>query len=302
MVVQRPEPKRGSGNARSVTHPRTSPTPALASVLLFGLSLAVLACSDDGAGDGAGTVGDPSSGGADDVDPSMDDGGTPSTMTTPGDDDGVDDGGPTSSTGTGMDDDTTAGPSDTGTTGDVPEPPAGWTCDPSFYGDTRFCDCGCGVADVDCADAAAASCDDCSACSPFAKDCTAVVDGTDNAQCGTGTCGNGMVEGGEVCDGDGTLPARLTCEELGFTGGTVSCADGCANVDLTACTGGPKGWTCPPEYYGMGDGCDCGCGVVDPDCADMSAGSCEFCNVFGSCIAFDGDCTGIAEADNSTCG
>jgi hypothetical protein len=28
----------------------------------------------------------------------------------------------------------------------------------------------------------------------------------------------------------------------------------------------PLGWTCPANYYNATDGCDCGCGAVDPDC------------------------------------
>ncbi len=30
----------------------------------------------------------------------------------------------------------------------------------------------------------------------------------------------------------------------------------------------PLEWTCSPTLYGDGGGCDCGCGVVDPDCGD----------------------------------
>ena len=32
----------------------------------------------------------------------------------------------------------------------------------------------------------------------------------------------------------------------------------------------PDGWTCPPQYYGSGDGCDCKCGVWDPDCGTQN--------------------------------
>jgi hypothetical protein len=28
----------------------------------------------------------------------------------------------------------------------------------------------------------------------------------------------------------------------------------------------PENWNCPAEFYGTKDGCDCECGVVDPDC------------------------------------
>ena len=38
----------------------------------------------------------------------------------------------------------------------------------------------------------------------------------------------------------------------------------CNSVDV--CT--PEGWHCGPMYYnaGVSDGCDCDCGVPDPDC------------------------------------
>jgi hypothetical protein len=26
-------------------------------------------------------------------------------------------------------------------------------------------------------------------------------------------------------------------------------------------------WACNPDYYAAGDGCDCACGIPDPDCA-----------------------------------
>jgi hypothetical protein len=48
-------------------------------------------------------------------------------------------------------------------------------------------------------------------------------------------------------------------------------------------TGGPPGWTCGAEYYGTADGCDCGCGVIDPDCADGTVASCDYCVLAGSC-------------------
>jgi hypothetical protein len=48
-------------------------------------------------------------------------------------------------------------------------------------------------------------------------------------------------------------------------------------------TGGPPGWTCRAEYYGTADGCDCGCGVIDPDCADGTVASCDYCALSGSC-------------------
>ena len=59
---------------------------------------------------------------------------------------------------------------------------------------------------------------------------------------------------------------------------------------LNACLQGgtsnpPAGtWYCASSYYGTGDGCDCGCGAVDPDCESggcttggCSAADCDFC-------------------------
>ena len=47
----------------------------------------------------------------------------------------------------------------------------------------------------------------------------------------------------------------------------------------------PAGWLCPVGYFGSGDGCDCGCGVLDNDCngqgcAEASCNDdaqCDFC-------------------------
>ncbi len=93
-----------------------------------------------------------------------------------------------------------------------------------------------------------------------------------------------------------------SCTEAGN-----ECADGFDCVDLDGAgtfgclPGVPDGWTCDATYYGAGDGCDCGCGVVDPDCADMAVGSCDFCDDAGSCSA--DACPGDIDAnDNSTCG
>ena len=35
-------------------------------------------------------------------------------------------------------------------------------------------------------------------------------------------------------------------------------------------------WSCNINYYGTNDGCDCGCGVIDPDCSSNFAGACGF--------------------------
>ena len=49
----------------------------------------------------------------------------------------------------------------------------------------------------------------------------------------------------------------------------------------------PAGWTCPVEYYGTADGCDCGCGALDPDCNDDTVDSCQHCDGPGLVLLFE---------------
>ena len=63
-------------------------------------------------------------------------------------------------------------------------------------------------------------------------------------------------------------------------------ADTSANTstDASTSTSGDGTWQCDPAYFGSGDGCDCGCGALDPDCAGLgcaepgcSDSACSFC-------------------------
>ncbi|MBL4683050.1 MAG: hypothetical protein JKY37_00560 [Nannocystaceae bacterium] len=60
----------------------------------------------------------------------------------------------------------------------------------------------------------------------------------------------------------------------------------------------PDEWTCPEDFYSSNDGCDCGCGVVDPDCDNPTAAACDYCDANGACST---DCTDITAANNATC-
>jgi hypothetical protein len=62
----------------------------------------------------------------------------------------------------------------------------------------------------------------------------------------------------------------------------------------------PEEWTCDPGFFATLDGCDCGCGVFDPDCANPTADACQLCDQQGSCAEGIG-CTAIEDNDNSTC-
>ncbi|HEY3356974.1 MAG TPA: hypothetical protein VGQ83_27235, partial [Polyangia bacterium] len=111
-------------------------------------------------------------------------------------------------------------------------------------------------------------------------------------------CGDGVAAGDEVCDGADLRGED--CVSRGFPGGTLACGPACAAFDTSACTGAPAIWTCPAEYFGAGDGCDCGCGAVDPDCADATVASCQFCTAAGSCAT--GDCpANIDPSNNAAC-
>jgi hypothetical protein len=63
----------------------------------------------------------------------------------------------------------------------------------------------------------------------------------------------------------------------------------------------PTGWTCDPSWYAAGpnDGCDCGCGVRDPDCANGTVAACDFCH----CSGDTADCstTSVRSSNNAVC-
>ena len=61
------------------------------------------------------------------------------------------------------------------------------------------------------------------------------------------------------------------------------------------------GWTCDPSYYDDGFYCDCGCGVVDPDCADASIASCDFCDEGCDSVVCDDPSSIINPTNNAVC-
>ncbi|PKN44365.1 MAG: hypothetical protein CVU59_11810, partial [Deltaproteobacteria bacterium HGW-Deltaproteobacteria-17] len=48
------------------------------------------------------------------------------------------------------------------------------------------------------------------------------------------TCGDGQIEGAEVCDG--TALGTATCATQGFDGGELACATDCTAFDTTGCS------------------------------------------------------------------
>ena len=65
------------------------------------------------------------------------------------------------------------------------------------------------------------------------------------------TCGDGVVEGDEVCDGADL--AGATCESEGFAGGTLLCATECDRLDTTMCEADSGGGVVINEVTSAGD-------------------------------------------------
>jgi hypothetical protein len=98
-------------------------------------------------------------------------------------------------------------------------------------------------------------------------------------------CGDGIVAGDEVCDGDAP---GASCESLGFLGGTLNCSPACDAYDTTACVSA-SGDCCSANAT---PGCD------DPVCtADVCDASAECCSE-----AWDDACAQEAASSCLACG
>lgn len=64
----------------------------------------------------------------------------------------------------------------------------------------------------------------------------------------------------------------------------------------------PTVWTCDLRSFDADDGCQCGCGVVDPDCRDATLASCDECGAPGACPSDPSSCQGIDIEYNALCG
>ncbi len=88
--------------------------------------------------------------------------------------------------------------------------------------------------------------------------------------------------GCEAGDPDCDSPTQATCDvdacRPGFivdTTDTRYCIPGGDPVDGGAPGDVPAEWGCDDSWYGSGDGCDCGCGVVDADCSSANIDACS---------------------------
>lgn len=92
--------------------------------------------------------------------------------------------------------------------------------------------------------------------------------------------------------GDG-YPSERLCDTFGECGDGFCTGDEDYDSCEADCGAGPgvppPGWTCDPSYYFVGDDCDCGCGIRDPDCDDpeLRVYGCddgEVCSDDGACV------------------
>ncbi len=102
--------------------------------------------------------------------------------------------------------------------------------------------------------------------------CLADCSGVDTTACtyNNENCGNGAIDGTEVCDG--TALGTATCITEGFEGGTLACNAGCTAFVTTGCTGGSTG----PEVR------ECGAAVAP------TTGTCDFTAGTGDLVVLRG--------------
>jgi hypothetical protein len=187
--------------------------------------------------------------------------------------------------------------------------PAGWTCDPAGYGDKNACDCNdCGVADPDCAATPALPVNGCGpgqTCGADAKSCMGTVTGWTCAQAKYNENHNvPMASQTGTCDCNCGLPDPDCANATAVVNGCADPAAPKCNVNGFCL---PTAWKCDPSYYGdkgaPTGGCDCGCGVIDVDCADATKAKCDFCDDMGSCdtVACSDPMSKINATNNAVC-
>lgn len=192
--------------------------------------------------------------------------------------------------------------------------PTSWDCAERFFGDGEICHCGCGALDSDCGSNDIDECDRCNfegSCS--ARDCPGTIDPDDNAACEhptpppEWTCYAGDYADGRQCDcGCGAIDLDCLDESIDGCEDCYACDSAiCPNKvdpnDITSCIPPPAAWECPAYAYADGYQCECGCGILDPDCESLEASSCEFCPIAEGACGDDYYCADVLPDDNTRC-
>lgn len=190
--------------------------------------------------------------------------------------------------------------------------PNTWSCDRAFYRDGSQCHCGCGALDPDCASEALEACERCNfegSCS--ARACPGTIDPEDIAHCARPdppaewTCDSYLYADGFQCDcGCGALDLDCPTADIDrcdacYGCGSNLCPGRVDPSDIGQCVPPPDGWTCDALEYADGYTCNCGCGVLDPDCESASWSSCSFCSKDNGGCTYD--CSDLDPDDNSRC-
>ncbi|MGM0555748.1 MAG: lamin tail domain-containing protein [Myxococcota bacterium] len=99
-------------------------------------------------------------------------------------------------------------------------------------------------------------------------------------------CGDGVIEGDEICDGD-ALDGQ-TCSDEGFAGGDLACNDACDGYVTTACT------NCGNDTLDSGEACD---GTA------LDGETCDSQGFDGGTLTCADDCTfDTSQCTTDTCG
>eukprot|EP01129_Flabellula_baltica_P014044 TRINITY_DN6650_c0_g1_i1.p1 TRINITY_DN6650_c0_g1~~TRINITY_DN6650_c0_g1_i1.p1 ORF type:complete len:920 (+),score=147.08 TRINITY_DN6650_c0_g1_i1:2-2761(+) len=169
---------------------------------------------------------------------------------------------------------------------------SGWNCSVDAYMD-GVCDCNCGIPDPDCDNNPIGSVEACNGEDPTNCAMKCINGSCVTRDLANWTCDSCYYEMQDGCDCGCGLEDPDCSDSTAYIHGCdnftcgVACVQGeCTKPDISV----PEGWICPHCYYGTGDGCDCNCGIPDPDC--------ELSNVSISCeigqVCIEGTCQGDA--------
>lgn len=169
------------------------------------------------------------------------------------------------------------------------EVPVEWICPSATYDEVGRehpiqgvrCDCGCGTYDPDCdyPQVELGNCHEGQTCSETTFTCEGVPVPWVEAGCLDSDYDAGL-DNGCQCDCGGVRDPD--CDLEGAIESGCDAGDFCVLSLTGSCYTPVPGWTCDPALM-ANDECECGCGVMDPDCLNSTVDYCWFCGALGSC-------------------